>query len=80
MAFVDGSVVNVALPAIQRDLDATAAQMQWVVEAYALFLASCCWLVARSAIGSAARACSCVAWRCSPLPPWGVHSRQRPRC
>jgi EmrB/QacA subfamily drug resistance transporter len=40
MAFVDGSVVNVALPAIQHDLDATAAQMQWVVEAYALFLAS----------------------------------------
>src|SRR5687768_5239913 len=40
MAFVDGSVVNVALPAIQRELDATAAQMQWVVEAYALFLSS----------------------------------------
>jgi EmrB/QacA subfamily drug resistance transporter len=40
MAFVDGSVVNVALPAIQRDLDATAAEMQWVVEAYALFLSS----------------------------------------
>jgi len=40
MAFVDGSVVNVALPAIQRELDATAAEMQWVVEAYALFLSS----------------------------------------
>jgi EmrB/QacA subfamily drug resistance transporter len=40
MAFVDGTVVNVALPAIQRDLHASAYQAQWVVEAYALFLAS----------------------------------------
>ncbi|MET0541194.1 MAG: MFS transporter [Variovorax sp.] len=40
MAFIDGTVVNVALPAIQRDLRATAFQAQWVVEAYALFLAA----------------------------------------
>jgi EmrB/QacA subfamily drug resistance transporter len=40
MAFVDGTVVNVALPAIQRELHATAAQAQWVIESYALFLAS----------------------------------------
>jgi len=40
MAFVDGTVVNVALPAIQQDLDATAFQAQWVVESYALFLAA----------------------------------------
>ena len=40
MAFVDGTVVNVALPALQRDLHATASQAQWVVESYALFLAS----------------------------------------
>jgi len=40
MAFVDGTVVNVALPAIQRDLHANAFEAQWVVEAYALFLAS----------------------------------------
>ena len=40
MAFVDGTVVNVALPAIQRDLDATAFEAQWVVESYALFLAA----------------------------------------
>src|SRR5215207_74156 len=39
MVFIDGSVVNVALPAIQNDLDATAAQIQWVVASYALFLA-----------------------------------------
>jgi EmrB/QacA subfamily drug resistance transporter len=40
MAFLDGTVVNVALPAIQRDLQATASQAQWVIEAYALFLAA----------------------------------------
>jgi EmrB/QacA subfamily drug resistance transporter len=40
MAFMDGTVVNVALPAIQRHLDASAAEAQWIVEAYALFLAA----------------------------------------
>ncbi len=40
MAFMDGTVVNVALPAIQRGLDATGADAQWVIESYALFLAS----------------------------------------
>src|SRR5262250_680838 len=40
MAFVDGTVVNVALPAIQRDFNATASDAQWVVESYALFLAA----------------------------------------
>jgi EmrB/QacA subfamily drug resistance transporter len=40
MAFIDGTVVNVALPAIQRDLHADAFQAQWVVESYALFLAA----------------------------------------
>ncbi|MBB3176417.1 MFS transporter [Variovorax sp. Sphag1AA] len=40
MAFIDGTVVNVALPAIQADLHATAFQAQWVVESYALFLAA----------------------------------------
>ncbi|HEU0204012.1 MAG TPA: MFS transporter [Burkholderiaceae bacterium] len=40
MAFIDGTVVNVALPAIQRDLNATAFEAQWVVESYALVLAA----------------------------------------
>jgi EmrB/QacA subfamily drug resistance transporter len=38
MAFIDGSVVNVALPAIQSELNASAATMQWVVNAYLLML------------------------------------------
>lgn len=40
MAFIDGTVVNVALPIIQGDLGANAAQLQWIVESYALFLAA----------------------------------------
>ena len=40
LAFIDGTVVNVALPAIQRELGATTSDAQWVVESYALFLAS----------------------------------------
>ncbi|HTM13744.1 MAG TPA: MFS transporter [Bryobacteraceae bacterium] len=38
MVFVDGTVVNVALPAIQSSLQATIAGVQWVVESYALLL------------------------------------------
>src|SRR3954469_23051568 len=38
MTFIDATVVNVALPALQADLHATITEVQWVVEAYALFL------------------------------------------
>jgi EmrB/QacA subfamily drug resistance transporter len=38
MTFIDATVVNVALPALQRDLGATITDVQWVIEAYALFL------------------------------------------
>ena len=40
MAFIDGTVVNVALPAIQRQMNASSADAQWVMESYALFLAA----------------------------------------
>jgi len=38
MTFIDGTVVNVALPALQAGLHATITDVQWVIEAYALFL------------------------------------------
>jgi EmrB/QacA subfamily drug resistance transporter len=38
MTFIDGTVVNVALPALQQGLHATITEVQWVIEAYALFL------------------------------------------
>ena len=40
VVFVDGTVVNVALPALRADLGATLADQQWVVEAYLLLLAA----------------------------------------
>ncbi len=40
MSFIDGTVVNVALPALQKALRANLADVQWVVESYALFLAA----------------------------------------
>ncbi|NJO39934.1 MAG: MFS transporter [Cyanobacteria bacterium CRU_2_1] len=40
MAMIDGNVVNVALPVMQAKLNATAADVQWIVESYALFLAA----------------------------------------
>jgi len=40
MVFIDGTVTNVALPALQANLHATSVDVQWVVEAYALFLAA----------------------------------------
>src|SRR6267378_551590 len=40
MAFIDGTVVNVALPALQANLNATAVDMQWVIEAYSLLLSA----------------------------------------
>ena len=40
MAFVDESVVNVALPRIESDLGTTLAAMQWVVNAYTLCLSA----------------------------------------
>jgi EmrB/QacA subfamily drug resistance transporter len=40
MAFIDGTVVNVALPALQSAFRASAVDVQWVIESYALFLAA----------------------------------------
>jgi EmrB/QacA subfamily drug resistance transporter len=40
MLLLDVTVVNVALPAIRSDLDATFAELQWVIDAYALMLAA----------------------------------------
>ena len=40
LAFIDGTVVNVALPALQEDLKATVVGVQWVIESYSLLLAA----------------------------------------
>jgi MFS family permease len=40
MAMIDGTVVNVALPVLQSQLNASTTDVQWIVESYALFLAA----------------------------------------
>jgi EmrB/QacA subfamily drug resistance transporter len=40
LAFIDGTVVNVALPALQSNLHATVVDVQWVVESYGSFLSA----------------------------------------
>jgi EmrB/QacA subfamily drug resistance transporter len=40
MAFIDGTVVNVALPALQSSFHATVVDVQWIVEAYGLCLSA----------------------------------------
>jgi EmrB/QacA subfamily drug resistance transporter len=40
VAFIEASVINVALPAIQRGLAASVGQMQWIASIYTLFLAA----------------------------------------
>jgi MFS family permease len=37
---LDNTIVNVALPTIQRDLDASLPQLQWIVDAYTVVLAT----------------------------------------
>lgn len=67
MAFIDGTAVNVALPALQADLGATVAEVQWVVEAYALFLSALLLVAARWGTASAGAGSS--SWA-SPGSPW----------
>ncbi|HEV2396400.1 MAG TPA: MFS transporter [Candidatus Sulfotelmatobacter sp.] len=40
MAFIDGTAINVALPALQSSLHANVVDVQWVIESYGLFLSA----------------------------------------
>src|SRR6185295_2171410 len=40
MTFIDGTVANIALPALQREFHATVFDAQWVIESFALFLSA----------------------------------------
>jgi EmrB/QacA subfamily drug resistance transporter len=48
MVVLDGSIVNVSLPAIQADLNLSVAALGWVVDAYLLALGGCMLLAARA--------------------------------
>ncbi|MEU8852391.1 MFS transporter [Streptomyces sp. NPDC048564] len=46
---LDNTVLNVALPALQRDLDASTSGLQWTIDAYTLVLASLLMLAGSTA-------------------------------
>lgn len=48
MVVMDGSIVNVALPAMQRDLQLSHEAQQWVIDAYLLSFGGCMLLAARA--------------------------------
>ena len=54
MAFIDATVVTIALPPLQADLNATFQAVQWVVNAYVLFLGALILVGGEPATGSAA--------------------------
>jgi len=49
LVVVDNLIVNVALPTLQRELDASVTSLQWIVDAYALVFA--CLLLAGGGLG-----------------------------
>ena len=71
MLLLDITVVNVALPDIQRSLHSTFSDLQWVVNAYALTLAAFL-LTAGSVADLIGRR------RVFVVGPGGVHRRPRP--
>ena len=73
IVIVGNTALNVAIPTLSRELDATTSQLQWMVDAYTLVFAGCCSPAGASATASAARApSSSASWSSSagsPSPP-----------
>jgi hypothetical protein len=72
MVFIDGTVVNVALPALQRAFGASASDVQWVVESYALFLSALLLVGATQATASVGAEYLSLAPPYLQSPPFGV--------
>jgi MFS family permease len=75
MAFIDGSVVNIALPAMQADLAGSVQAVQWIVNGYTLMLGALI-LVG----GLAGDACSPSALSSLLSLRWPAVLRRTPRC
>ena len=80
MAFLDGSVVNVALPAMQRGLGADAAEAQWLVNAYLLMLGAFVLIGGAWATATGGERSSLRAWCCSRSPRCSAPSRPTRGC
>jgi hypothetical protein len=63
MLLLDVTVVNVALPVIRDKLDASFAELQWVIDAYALTLAA-----TLPTVGERSSPPACSDSRCSRPP------------
>jgi MFS family permease len=65
---LDNTIMNVALPSIERSLNASASQQQWVVDAYTLVFAAL--LLTAGTIGDRFGRRGTLSRRCSRLPSW----------
>jgi MFS family permease len=75
---LDTTIVNVALPTLVRELDASTTQLVWIVDAYTSSLPhSCCPAETSVIVWGGGASCS-QAWGCSELPPWRADSGTAP--
>src|SRR5215217_5837605 len=74
LALVMGMAVSlsVALPDLARDIGATQAQLQWIVNAYAVVFAGLLLPAGAWGIGTVARGCCLAGWSFSGRPPSGA--------
>jgi len=80
MLTLDATVANVALPAIQRDLQFSPSSLAWVMNGYLITFGGVLLLAGRSAICWAAKPSSWPAWLSSPRPPCSAGWLPRPNC
>ena len=75
---LDTTIVNVALPTLVRELDASTTQLEWIVDAYNLVFAAL--VLAAGNLGDRlGRKGSCwPAWPCSGSPRWPAGSATAP--
>ena len=80
MGFIDSSVVNVALPVLQRELGAGPAAAQWVVNGYLLLLGALVLVGGAAADRFGRRLVSSWGRRLRLPPPWPARWRPGRRC
>ena len=78
IVFLDGTIVNVALPSIREDLGADLRGLQWILDAYLVTLTALCSSVERWAIVSDAAEFSSSVWPGSPPRRCCAGRRRRP--
>ncbi|MFY9932796.1 MAG: hypothetical protein WAK82_32815 [Streptosporangiaceae bacterium] len=66
VANLDSTVVNVTLPTLVRDLNATSGDLQWIVDSYIVVFVGSLLAAGSLATGSAARRRCWPAWPSSP--------------